>query len=71
MPLPVSISIVSSIFAWMLFIWVKNSVNVSFPCGHITKQSSMYLIHKKGFSCALLIACFSRLCMKRFCDDRR
>ena len=61
-----SVSIVNSSFEWMLFICVMNSVNVSFLCGHITKQSSMYLIHREGYSCAVLVAFLSRLSMKRF-----
>ena len=47
-------------------IYDKNSINVFFPCGQITKQSSMYIINKEDFSCAVCIVFFSRLSTKRF-----
>ena len=58
MLLSVSVSIVNYIFEWTLLICVKNTINVSmWPVVDVSKD---------GFSCAVLVAFFSRLSTKRF-----
>jgi hypothetical protein len=62
-----SVSIVNWMVGHMPLMWHKNSWNLSGPCGHITKLSSIYRSHNDGLWAAVLSASSSKCSMKRMC----